>query len=134
VTLAPFVALEKPDLSPAAATSFSKGTASYTRAGVAGPDWRRRIQAGCETLPARNILILFNNFSRTRSGASAKADRKITFPWLREELKTVAQVLSSADLPVPICAKCHNFATAAAVARSRQVPSEHTSASFRIGP
>jgi hypothetical protein len=32
VTLAPFVAVEKPDLSPAAAISFSKDKISYTRA------------------------------------------------------------------------------------------------------
>jgi hypothetical protein len=79
MTLAPFVAPEKPDLSPAAATSFSKDTASYTRAGLAGPGLRQRFQAGRETLPAGNILILLNIFLGPVLGASAKSGSKKHF-------------------------------------------------------
>ncbi len=76
VTLAPFAAPEKPDLSPAAAVSFSKDAVSYTRAGFRKSCLRHPTQPAGETLLSRNILILLNIFPGRIPARAQEADPK----------------------------------------------------------
>jgi hypothetical protein len=79
VTLAPFAALEKPDLCPRPGASFGKDALSYTRACVRQGRFSQRKQPGSENITVWKYSDFAGFFGRVRSERSSKKSTKITF-------------------------------------------------------